>query len=193
MTRLSAYLPGRVYAALVLFGAVTFVCSAETRAPSDFAAETVREALKEHNVAPKMERVPRTSDDLRRLVSRNLDPLLLTKTERVSGCDFQYQFADASRRTHLGVIVLNYHSVAVAKRMYSALAPRRNYFRNSKILIRFSAIPLGSLLVVTYSENSGDERIVEALKNLPASFEKASTAGVGTWSESEDLKVTHSK
>jgi hypothetical protein len=173
---------------VTLFGVAAF--SAETRSPSLFAATTVRDALKEQGVAPEMRVVSRTSSDLRRVVSRNLDPQLLTQAQSISGRDFEYQFADPSRMAHLGVIVLKYPAVADAKRMVAVLAPQQNHFRSSKILIRFSTIVLGSLLVVTYSENSGDDRIVEALKNLAASFEKASGGATAPWGESEAAKTS---
>jgi hypothetical protein len=138
-----------------------------------------------------MKILPRTPDDLRRVVSRSLDSRLLVQAQSITGRDFQYQFASSSRTTRLGVIVLRYPSAALAKKMVAVLAGRQNHFRNSIILIRFSAIPLGKLLVVTYSENSGDDRIVEALNNLPFSFEKASGVAVGPWGESEAAKATH--
>jgi len=177
-------------ALLAFFGAAALVFSAQTQSPSLFAANVVRVALKEQGVAPQMKIIPRTSGEMRRVVSRNLDPRLLTQTQSISGRDFQYQFAEPSRTAHLGVIVLRYPADAVAKRMAADLAPRQNYFRNSKILIRFSAIPLGSLLVVTYSENSGDDRIVEALMNLPITFEKAAPTGGVPWGESESFKAS---
>lgn len=182
MTRMRECIPSWVCAALALFGGAAF--SAETRSPSLFAAATVRDALKEQGVAPEMRMISRTSGDLRRVVSRNLDPRLLIQAQSISGRDFEYQFAGPSRTAHLGVIVLQYPAVAVAKRMAAVLAPRQNHFRGSKILIRFSAILLGSLLVVTYSENSGDDRIVEALNHLAISFEKASGGEAGPWGES---------
>ena len=186
MTRIREYIPSWACAALALFGVAAF--SAETRSPSLFAAATVRDALKEQGVAPEMRVVSRTSDDLRRVVSRNLDLRLLTQAQSISGRDFEFQFADPNRTAHLGVIVLKYPAVAEAQRMVAVLAPRQNYFRRSKILIRFSTIVLGSLLVVTYSENSGDDRIVKALKNLAMSFEGASSVEAAPWGESEAVK-----
>lgn len=179
-----------VLALLVLLAAAAVVFSAETQSPSLFAANEVREALKEQGVAPEMKIIPRTASDLRQVVSRNLDARLLTQVQSISGRDFQYVFSGSSRTAQLGVIVLQYPSVDVAKQMVALLLPRQNYFRHSKILIRFSAISLGSSLLLTYSENSGDDRIVEALNNLPASFQQASRTGAVSWRETETSKAS---
>lgn len=181
MKRILAFIPNSARVLLVFAGAVSFVFSAQTQSPTLFAANVVREALKQEGVAPEMRTTPRTSPEIRRVVSRNLDPRLLSQVRNVSGSDFRYASAPPSPTTQLGVIVLRYPNIAVARRMAGILALRQNHFRNSKILIRFSAIQLGKLLVVTYSENSGDDRIVEALKSLPTSFEKASQGGAVFW------------
>ena len=174
-----------ILGSLLLLVAQDVVFSSETRSPSLFAAETVCQALKEQGVAPDMKIISRTSADLREVVSRRLDPQLLAQTEGVAGRDFQYVFLNSSRTAQLGVIVLRYPSVPVAKRMIKLLTPLNNYFKNSKILIRFSAVPLDSLLVITYSENSGDDRIVKAINALPKHFQNASQGGTVYWSEPE--------
>ena len=185
MTRIPECVPSRLCAALALLGSAALLFAAEAQSPSRFAANTVREALREQGAAPAVKTVPRTTADLRRVVSSSLNSRLLTEMQTISGSDFQYQFAESDQTAQLGVIVLQYSAPAVAKRMAAILTPNGNYFRNSKILIRFSAIPLDRLLVLVYSENSGDSRIVEAIDNLPRSFEKASGAGSARWSEPE--------
>ena len=175
-------------ALLVLFAGAAIGFSAQTQSPSFFATKAVREALKERGVEPEMKVIPRASRELRRVISRNLDPRLLTQTQSVCGRDFQYHFAESSRTAYLGVIVLRYRAVAMAQRMAAVLVLRQKYFKNSKILTRFAAISLGNLLVVTYSENGGDDRIVEALNNLPTRFEKASMTKGMLWDESETVK-----
>jgi hypothetical protein len=81
------------------------------------------------------------------------------------------------------VIILGYPTARVASQMVSILALRQNYFRNSEILIRYSVAPLGNLVVVSYSENSGDQQIVKAIDSLPASFEKASSVNGHVWKD----------
>lgn len=173
------------FAVLLLFGAVQSVFSQQSESPSLFAATTVREALKEQGVAPEMKAIPRSSSELRKIVSHHLDPRLLNKNRSISGCDFLYQFSDPNRKVQLGVIVLGYPTARVTKQMVAILTSHQNYFRNSKILIRYSVAPLGTLVVVSYSENSGDKRIVETIDSLPASFEKASSVKGPAWKDSE--------
>jgi hypothetical protein len=131
--------------------------------------------------------VPRTPKEMRELVSSRLDPRLLHRLQRISGSDFQYRSSVRELMTHFGTIVLRYPAPADARRMASLPSLRRGYFRNSIILIRYTVVPLGSLLLVAYSENSGDLRIVEALRTLPARFERASSKTPTQWDEPEDL------
>lgn len=152
-------------------------------APSQLVAGAMRDALTADGVAPDMSVVERPAAELRRVVSRNLGPGLLSGALEVVGRDFQFRSSARDRQTHIGVIALRYSSPAVARRQASRLAPRQDYFRNTKILTRFAAITLDRLLVVVYSENSGDSRVVKALGELPSRFREASENGVGEWRE----------
>jgi hypothetical protein len=173
---------------LFLLGAVAAVSAAETRSPSRFAAETVGAALAEASIVPEIQTIPRTSKELRDVVSRCLDSRLLKRLTSISGTDFRYPVYEAGRTAHMGTIVLQYQSDTVAERMAASLAGRQDYFRHSKILIRFSAVRLGRLIVIFYSENSGDKRIVESLKSLPARFEEVTRAEAPSWQEPETIE-----
>ena len=176
------------FCAAALLFALAFALQAATQSPSLFVAATVRQALQPQRVAPELTVVPRTARELRWVVSRRLDPRLLAQAQGVTGRDFIYQFAASNRMAQIGTIVLRYPAAAVAKRMAALLEPLRNRFHNSKILIRFSAVPLGNLLVVTYSESSGNAGIAGAIEHLPASFQSAS--GGVDWIESDSLDAT---
>ena len=189
MMRILGCAPSRVCAILILFGAPVAGFAAQSQSPSLFAANTVGEALRENGVAPRMSIIRRAPRELRRVVSRNLDPQLLTKAQGISGSDFRYEFPGSGRTAHLGVIVLTYPDAVLAKRMAAVLAPREQYFGGSKILIYFSAISLSNLLVVVYSESSGDDRIVKAISNLPTIFEKVSATEGVAWNESGSIKT----
>ena|SRR5579872_5046331 len=161
----------------------------EVRSPSAFVADTIRKALKEKDGAtPKVSAIPRSENAVRDVVSRNLDALLLNTAQGVSGSDYRYQFSETGRSEQIGVIVLQYGNEPEAMRMNSILAPRKKYFRNTKILTRFSAVALGALLVVTYSENSGDDRMVAAIDKLGSEFARASDANV-QWRQSMNLQI----
>lgn len=172
---------------LFLLGAAA-VWAAETRSPSRFAAETVAAALADAESQPEFQTIPRTAKELRDVVARRLDSRLLKRLTSISGTDFRYPVYEAGRTAHMGTIVLHYQSDAVAERMVARLAGRQDYFRNSKILIRFSSVRLGQMVVIFYSENSGDKRIVEALKSLPSRFEEANRVGAPSWQEPEAIE-----
>jgi hypothetical protein len=168
---------------IFLLGAVAPVSAAEPRSPSRFAAETVAAALANAGVAPDIQTIPRAPSELREVVSRRLDARLLKGLTSIAGTDFRYPVYESDRTAHLGTIVLHYQSDAIAERMGAYLSSRPNYFRNSKILIRFSAVRLGCLMVIAYSENSGDKRIVESLKDLPTRFDEINRAEAPSWQE----------
>jgi hypothetical protein len=170
---------------LVLLATAVSVGYAQTRSPSQFAADTIRQTATGPGSPVEVKVVLRQGPELRELVSRHLDAALVRQAQAISGRDYRYQFADPELNRHLGTIVLRYSSAAVARQMAGVLAPRQGYFRNTKILIHFSAIPLGALLLIVYSENSGDDCIVQALDKLPATFQKAAGPGAPAWSESE--------
>jgi hypothetical protein len=177
------YVRLRFFAVLLLLGSVSHMYSQQNESPSLFAANAVRESLTEKGTAPEMTAIPRTAAELRTIVSRHLDPRLLNESPTIFGRDFQYRFADAHRTAQLGVIILGYPTARVASQMVSTLASHQNFFRNSEILIRYSVAPLNNLVVVSYSENSGDKRMVRAIDGLPASFEKASSVNGHVWKD----------
>lgn len=168
---------------LFLLWVIATASAAEPRSPSRFAAETVAAALANAGVAPDIQTIPRTSSELREIVSRRLDTRLLKRLTSISGTDFRFPVYESGRTAHMGTIVLCYQSDTVAERMGAFLSGRPNYFRNSKILIRLSVVRLGRLIVIAYSENSGDKRIVESLKNLPARFEELNRTDAPSWQE----------
>ena len=156
---------------------------AESQSPSLFAANAVRGALEENGILPEMTITSRSLREMRNVVSRHLDAQLLDKSQSILGRDFRYHSSDLSRTEQLGVIVFEYSSSRVARQMATALTKQKNLFRNSKVLIRFSTVLLNNLLVVIYSENSGDARIVKALNNLNSDFARASGSGSVQWIE----------
>jgi hypothetical protein len=169
----------------------TDLLSADSQSPSQFAGEAVRQALAEGGDLPQLSSVLRTDTDLRDIVSHRLKPTLLVQVESVTGRDFHYTFRNSATSVQVGVIVLRYPSATVSKRMEERLRPLDHYFQNSKVLIRFSAAQLGTLLVIAYSENSGDDRIVKAIDRLPTDFQKASQNRASYWSESGTGDAPH--
>jgi hypothetical protein len=174
---------------VVLLGAGVAGLSAQSQSPSLFAANTIREALKEQGSLPKMTTTVRTSGEMRELILRHLDGRLLSRVRSISGRDFDYEFSDPGQTVRIGVVVLEYPTATVAKQMADVLAPQKNYFHYSMIFTRFSAVPLGRVLVITYSESSGHDQIAKVLDNLAFDFARASGNGA-TWGEPEMVNGT---
>jgi hypothetical protein len=165
---------------VIFLGVVALSLSAQTQSPSLFAANVIREALKENGVLPKMTSIQRTSGEMRRLVAQGLDRRLLSHLKSISGRDFQYQLSDSGKIRDINVIVLEYSTPAEAKQMGAILGPRGDF--HLAALTPYSAVPLGSLLVVTSTEGTYN-RIYEAVINLGSDFAKASESGAISWAE----------
>jgi hypothetical protein len=164
---------------LFLIGVAAFGQSVQPQTPSLFAADAVRRALQEPGERITMTTTPRTSGEMRELVSRCLDRRLLSPLRSISGRGFDFQLSEPGQTALGGVIVLEYPTATVAGKM-AAIIGSHGVF-HLVVLTRFSAATLDRLLVVTFSEY-GDDRIVKALDNLSSDLARAS-AGGSTWAE----------
>jgi len=168
---------------IFLIIAATSVMSGQTRSPSLFAATAVAAALAEGGVAPDITSTHMNLEAARLIVAHRIDPRLLRENADIFSRNFEYHFESLAQAVQIGVIVLQYPTLAIAKQMVAVSAQRNGFFRNSIILVRFSSVQLNSLLVIVYSENSGDKRVVEAIRDLPTKFAQASSVKTILWSE----------
>ena len=146
-------------------------CSAfgqERKSPSEYVATVIAQALTTNGTAPSIQQVPRSSADVRRVVSTNLSPKLLMQSLELSG--MTYRFVEPKSSEEVTVIVFRYPSSEVCAKKMRSLEPLKRAFSKSEMLVRFSATQLGTLLVLASSENSGDARIVHTLDSLPERF-----------------------
>lgn len=177
----------KITSCLLIFGSLACglvtAAGVQPRSASLFAAKVVRSALKVNGTEPEMSVHHREALELRRIVSRSLDTRLLNGIRNISGIDVNYRWHGSDITASLGTIVLLYSDAATSGKMAALLEKRGNYFRHSKILVRFSAVPLGSHLALIYSETSGDPRIVKVLGELPAEFARSSASGATQWGE----------
>ena len=140
----------------------------QDQSPSEYIATTLAQVLSSNGTTPPVERIPRSSTDLRRVVSTNLSPKLLLQSVALSGTT--YKFEELKSSEEVTVIVLRYPSSNLCAKKKKTLEHLKGFFINSEMLVRFSATQLGELLVVASSENSGDARIVHTLDSLPEKF-----------------------
>jgi hypothetical protein len=180
MTRIHPSSLRSACALLILLGAADLSLTAQTKSPSLFAANEIREALKKDGVLPKMTTSVRTSGEMRSLIARCLDRRILIHIKSISGRYVDIQTFDSSRALPAGVVVLEYETPAEARKMAALIGPRGT-FRVAVETI-YSAVPLGSLLVITYVEGVYDP-VLKALDNLASDFAKASESGTVSWAE----------
>jgi hypothetical protein len=154
--------------------------SGPVRAPSEFVAESLREALGAAD--PSRVAASNMSDEfVRWLAGVRVNPRLLNGLRSTSGKYWEIRSANESVKPGLGVLVLKYSNHDAAARMKTLLQHSRDYFY-SKILTPFSTAQAGDYLVIVYSESSGDSRIIALLKAMPERFNNASAEST-VWRE----------
>jgi hypothetical protein len=180
MTRIHPYCLRSVCVIVILLGAADLSLSAQTQSPSLFAANEIREALKKDGVLPKMTTSVRTSGEMRSLIARCLDRRILSHIKSISGRYVDYNISDSSQPLLAGVVVLEYETPTETRKMAAMIGPRGTF--RVAVETPFSAVTLGSLLVITYAEGIYDP-VLKALDNLDSDFAKASESGTVRWAE----------
>jgi hypothetical protein len=111
---------------------------------------------------------------VRTIVRENLDAELLASVRAVSGKDFRFVPAGRTVDAQVGLLVLDYPDEATAERTAKRLALRGGYFQNTVILTRFAYGRFRDQLVVAFTENAGNEGVVEFVKAFPERFKEGS-------------------
>ena len=113
------------------------------------------------------------SADIRAIARKNLSSALLEKVLKITGTDFQFVLSGQQIKqngepikSQIGILVFRYKDKKAAHSMQAKLAARRGYFKNTKMLIRFSSMPIGSRFMVIFTENPGDDAIVELMDDF---------------------------
>jgi len=68
------------------------------------------------------------------------------------------------------VLVLRYPTADICGSKMKLLQPLHGVFHSAEILTKFSAVQLGTQLIISFTENSGDSRMVNAISSLPERF-----------------------
>ncbi len=169
----------------LLLASIAPALAQSVQSPSLFAASEIREALTENGIAPEMSVDPRDASELRKLVARQVSSQLLAARPAVSGWDFRYRSLHQEGTVQFGTIVLRYPNSGDASKILTLLNPEPKYFAHSEILVHYSAAKLDNMILIAYSENSGDKRIVEVVDQLPDRFARAATDNHWVWKEQD--------
>lgn len=144
---------------------------AGTPAPPD---KVMRQALTERLISgianASLLETPITSANVWAIVHDNLDPSLLTSVLKTTGTDFRFVQPRQHTEAQVTMLILSYSDEKTAFRMTKKLASRDGYFKRTKILTRFSCVPVGSQLVIAFTENTGNEDVVKFINEFPELF-----------------------
>lgn len=119
-------------------------------------------ALREDSIPPA---------EVRTIVKENLDSTLAASLRTAAGTDFRFHESQRQTDAQVSVLVLTYENRATAERMNRALAKRQGYFTGSKVLTRFSSVPVRNQLVIAFTENAGNDAVVGFVNGVPRLFD----------------------
>ncbi len=111
-----------------------------------------------------------TKKNIQIVVRNNLDPGLLIPVPEMTGTDFRFIQPGQRDEVHVAVLILSYPDEKTAYRMAKKLVNKGGYFRQTKILTRFSYVPVENQLVIAFTETAGDDEIVKFIDELAGLF-----------------------
>jgi hypothetical protein len=111
------------------------------------------------------------------ILKRNVNSRLLRSIQNVSGSEMALLSPGDQTRRHAAILVVEYPDAVRAQQMKSLLAVKVGYFRKTKILTSYSSVVAGDLLIISYTESSGDARMAALIKDIPQKFTLATEAG----------------
>jgi hypothetical protein len=107
---------------------------------------------------------------IRIIVRDNLNKSLLTSVRNVSGTDFWFIPTGSQSETQIVLLILEYPNRETASRMAKQLSTRKGYFKNTKILTRFSYTTVGNQLAIVFTENAGNEALIKFIDECTDAF-----------------------
>lgn len=154
------------WAALLLL--LSWSCvQAGPEALSDMFRQVLAERLLSATTASTLKETPLLPSDARRIVRKHLDRDALSGVRRTSGTDFRFVVPGQQTDAQVAVLILTYEDEKAALRANGTLAGRGVYFKDTKILTRFSSTAMGHQVAVAFTENSGSPSVVQFIDDVP--------------------------
>jgi hypothetical protein len=151
-----------------------FYAHATTSASPD---KIIRQALTEHFASrytdSSLYETPITSVHAKTIIHKNLDSTLLTSAIKIIGSDFQFIDPEQQIETQVAILMVYYSDEKTALNALKKISARDGYFKNAKILTRFSCVLDENRLIIFFTENSGNEEAVKFIDQLPILFKKS--------------------
>jgi hypothetical protein len=108
-----------------------------------------------------------TPEEVRATIRDNLDPRLLASATRTGGKSFRFAEVRQHVEEQVGVLSIDYPDSGTARRMSEVLVDRKGYFAGTPILTPFSSVPVRNQLVIAFTENAGDQAVVNFVRGVP--------------------------
>jgi hypothetical protein len=136
--------------------------------------QMLKTRLAEHlipgSTPPLIRETPIELTYVRTIVRDNLNGSLLTSVRGSSGTDSRFVPTGSESEAQIALLILEYADREIASRMAARLSSRKGYFKNTKILTRFSYATAGNQLAIVFTENAGNEAIVKFIDKIAETF-----------------------
>lgn len=125
-------------------------------------SKPVASSLRENRIAPA---------HVRAIVHDNLDPGLSAPVMEATGTDFRFTPSGPAIEAQAAVLILSYPDEKTVGSMIKKLAKMGGYFKRTKILTRFSCAQVDNRLLIAFTENAGDQDLVQFIDEFPELIE----------------------
>ena len=159
-----------IYLCLVLLASFILPVHAKDIGFQLNAAEQVQQKLNHYAPDKEIRKITITSREALQIARKQLGLTFKKSTPLAQGDQFFVQFPDQSHETQIATLVFSYDSRRSAEAQTSSLKSRRGYFRNTKILTRFAYGVVDNQVVVIFTENAGDEKLIKIIEDLASSL-----------------------
>jgi hypothetical protein len=173
MKHVNIHIPFAWIAVFLMLCGNHFYAHATTPASPD---KIIRQALTEHFASKytdsSLQETPITSAHAKTIIHKNLNSTLLTSVIKIIGSDFRFIDPEQQIETQAAMLIVYYSGEKTALNALKKISTRAGYFKNTKILTRFSCVLDGNRLIIFFTENSGNEEVVKFIDRLPILFKK---------------------
>lgn len=138
-----------------------------SKSPTTIIRQALTERLMSRTVNPSLQENQTTSADIRAILHDNLDSSLLTSIMETTGTDFRFVPSGQDIEAQVAILVLSYPDKKTVLSMIKKLVKMGGYFKRTKILTRFSCASVDNRLVIAFTENAGNEDVVEFIDEFP--------------------------
>lgn len=129
-------------------------------------AEWLVERLTEEKLGVSANLIEMDSNLVRRIAGNKLDDRLLETGPAIQGTEVRFILPDRQSEAQIAIVTLTYPDHETALQKSELLIGLERYFQKTMVLTRFAYAVPDETLVIIFTENAGDDRIVRFIDNF---------------------------